>query len=384
MVGARIFVALSFLLLGVSFLASTGLLIYEFQDLDWPTMVVAHSYLFFFFPVLGLLALCAFYLPSVVFTHLYWNYLPYGKLRFLLGLVVVVAASLGFAWYLQKDPRSIWEASPEALRADKRDAPGGRVAILSVLSDLREKAQARTGLSKFARNCAPDPLLEEPEDMAKKRYCFPAQTLLTGAACCKVQMQFAHALKRLQQNPDTRSLSAQLDELVFLPLKVFFVLIIIAIGALLAVWRDRIDAHYRELLPRLEPSIIIGAFAMLFWPAMDYGYQQTADVLFGRMSAGLPLRLSLVIAPWVLLLLFYFLRRLGEQGELVGRISGVVVAAVAVARLEQLNDWVGRLFGIGADWAVLIVQAALAAAGIIALLWLRRTGTFPQSTVRAS
>ena len=224
--------------------------------------------------------------------------------------------------------------------------------MLSALADLREKAQARTGLSSFARNCAADPLLEEAEDMAKKRVAFPAQTNLAGAACCKVQMQFAQAVKRLQQNPDTRSLSAQLDTLIFLPLKVFFVLIIVAIGALLVVWRDRIDQHYRELLPRLEPSIIIGAFAMLFWPAMDYGYQQTADVLFGRMGAGMPLRLSLVIAPWVLLLLFYFLRRLGERrAELVGRVSSVVVAAVAVLRLEQL-DWVGRLFGIGADMTV--------------------------------
>ena len=70
MVGARIFVALSFLLLGLSFIASTALLVWEFWTLDWQTMIVAHSYLFFFFPVLGILALCAFYIPSVVFTHL--------------------------------------------------------------------------------------------------------------------------------------------------------------------------------------------------------------------------------------------------------------------------------------------------------------------------
>ena len=382
MVGARVFVALSFLLLGVSFVASTALLIFEFRDLDWFTMVVAHSYLFFFFPLFGLLALCAFYLPSVVFTHLYWNHLPYGRLRFLLGLVVVAAASFGFAWYLQKDPRSIWEASPEALMADKREA-GGRAKILDTLGDLRKEAQTRTWLSSFARNCHVDPLLEEPEDMTKKRYCFPAQTYLTGAACCKVQMQFAQAVKRLQQSPDTRSLSATLDVLVFLPLKVFFVLIIVAIGALLAVWRDRIDQHYAELVPRLERGVIIGAFAMLFWPAMDYGYQQTADVLFGRMGA-MPIRLSLVIAPWVLLLLFYFLRRLGERAELVGQISGVVVAGVAVLRLEQLNDWVGKLFGIGADMWVLIVQALLAVAGMVALLVFRRAGKYPQSTVPAA
>ena len=382
MVGARIFVALSFLLLGVSFVASTALLIYEFRDLDWITMLVAHSYLFFFFPVLGVLALFAFYLPSVVFMHLYWNHLSFGKLRILLGLAVVVAASLYFTWYLQKDPRSIWEASPEALMADKREA-GGRATILGTLGDLREKAQTRTWLSSFARNCAADPLLEEPEEMTKKRYCFPAQTQLTGAACCKVQAQFAQAVKRLEQNPDTRSLSATLDALVFLPLKVFFVLIIVAIGALLAVWRSRIDQHYADLVPRLERGVIIGAFAMLFWPAMDYGYQQTADVLFGRMGS-VPIRLSLVIAPWVLLLLFYFLRRLGERAELVGQVSGVVVAGVALLRLEQLNDWVGKLFGIGADVWVLVVQALLAVAGLIALIVFRRAGKYPQSTVPAA
>ena len=97
MVGARIFVALCFVILGASFFASTALLIQEFRGGDWFTMVVAHSHLFFFFPVLGVLALFAFYLPSVVFTHLYWTHLPYGKMRFLLGIAVVAARSYGFA-----------------------------------------------------------------------------------------------------------------------------------------------------------------------------------------------------------------------------------------------------------------------------------------------
>jgi hypothetical protein len=74
----------------------------------------------------------------------------------------------------------------------------------------------------------------------------------------------------------------------------------------------------------------------------------------------------------VLLLLFYFLTRLGKEGEMIGQISGVVVAAVAVLRYEQLNDWIGRLFGVGADRWILIAQAALAVAGLIALPWFRR------------
>ena len=372
MAGARAFVAISFLVLGASFMASTGLLIYEFRGIDWLALLVAHSYLFFFFPVLGVLALFAFYLPSVVFTDLYWNHLPWGKMRFLIGIVVVMGLAYGFARSLDKPPRSIWEAAPSALTAD-RGGPAGRQPILDVLSDAREKAQMRLGLSNFARPCRPDPLMEPPEEMAKKRYCFPAKAFLTGQECCRVQEQLAAAVQRLQENPATRSMSATYDALVFLPLKTFFILIVVAIGIVLTVNRDRIDQHYGHLIPQLERGVIIGAFAMLFWPAMDYGYQQTANALFGRADTGLQLRLSLVIAPWVLLLLFYFLRRLGKQGEMVGQISGVVVAAVAVLRYEQLNDLVGRLFGIGADVWMLIGLGVLAVVCLVALFAIKRS-----------
>ena len=249
------------------------------------------------------------------------------------------------------------------------------------MADVREKSQSRVGLSSFARPCSPDPLLEMPDEMTKERYCFPAKARLNGTACCAVQAKFTEALGRLQANPATRSLSAQIDGWLFLPLKVFFVLIVVAIGLLLAVWRDRIDTHYREFVPQLERGVIIGAFAMLFWPAMDYGYQQTANVLFGRVDAGPQIRLSLVIAPWALLLLFYFLRRLGKQGEMIGQISGVIVAAVAVLRYEQLNDWVGRLFGSGMDEKMMIAQAVLAVLGLIALFAFRNFGPKPRAAV---
>jgi hypothetical protein len=116
---------------------------------------------------------------------------------------------------------------------------------------------------------------------------------------------------------------------------------------------------------------------------MDYGYQQTANVLFGRMEPGLQLRLSLVIAPWVLLLLFYFLRRLGKQGEMIGQISGVVVAAVAVLRYEQLNDWVGRLFGIGADPWILAGLAVFAVVGLVGLFSLKGADKYIQPAAPA-
>ena len=385
---ARVVVAVVYLILGLSFVASTGLLIQEFQGTDWRPMIIAHSHLFFFFPVFGILALAAFYLPSVVFTDLYWRQLPYGKLRFLAGLVVLGVVSYGVAKFLDKPPRAIWEVSPRALAADKGDPAGcgggagatacRRAPILATLSSLRAAGQARVGLSKFARSCVTDPMLETPEELEKERYCFPAGVRLKSAACCEVQKTFADEVARLQADPARRSRSSVYDT-VFMPLKIFFVLLVIGIGLLLSAWRDKIDLLYRESIPAVERGVIIGAFAMLFWPAMDYGYQQTANVLFGRWE-GLQLRLSLVIAPWALLLLFYFLRRLGKQGEMIGQIAGVVTAAVAVLRYEDLNDWAVRLLGVGSQEWMMGGLLAVALAGFVALLWPWRSHFTTQPT----
>lgn len=374
MKGARAFVTIAFLVLGASFIASTGLLLLEFQDTDWFTILVAHSHLFFFFPVLGVLALFAFYLPSVVFTHFYWTRVPYGRIRFLFGFAVLAVASLLVTQWLNAPPRGLYEISPGALIADKGDPAAGRAPILLSLQDLRAEARKRVGLSKFARNCETDKLLELPDEMSRLRYCFPARALLKGAECCAVQRRAMDAVTGLHETRP--SISATYDA-IFLPMKVFFVLVIVAIAVLLAFWRSRIDEHYSELIPRLERGVIIGAFAMLFWPAMDYGYQQTTNVLFGRYGEGPQLRLSLVLAPWALLLLFYFLRRLGKQGEMIGQISGVIVAAVAVLRYEQLNDMVGRIFGIGAEPYFLVSLIAAALIALLVLLWLRYRGRGP-------
>jgi hypothetical protein len=374
MTGARVFVAVAYVILGASFLASTGLLIREFHELDWHAMVLAHSHLFLFFPLFGVLCLIAFYVPSVVFTHLYWNHLPYGRLRFSIGLVVVALLSVWVTKYLDAKPRAIWEVTPAALGADRGEPPGcssgtcQRAPVLTALGKLREIGQSRLGLSKFARACATDKLVEPHEDMDKVRYCFAADAYLKGQACCDAQQRLADNVTRLQENPATQSLSARYDLLVFLPMKTFFILVIIAIGLLLAVWHRRIHLHYREMVPRIERGIIIGALAMLLWLIMDYGYQQTTNVLFGRWGPGPQLRLSLVVAPWVLLLLFYFLTRLGKQGEMIGQISGVIVAAVAILRYEDLNDWAARLVGVGTGPIGVIALFAIALFLFFALL----------------
>ena len=225
------------------------------------------------------------------------------------------------------------------------------------------------GLSKFARNCQPDALLEIPDEMQKERYCFAAKGKLVGAQCCEAQTRLADTVARMQADFGQRSLSGALDSILFLPLKIFFVLIVVAIAICLAIWRDLMDTHYLDLVPAVERGVIIGALAMLFWPLMDYGYQQTSNALYGRWGAGPQFRLSLVIVPWALLLLFYFLRRLRKNLEIVGQLAGVTASAIAVLRYEEINDWSVRLFGAGADNWTLGVLFGIAALGFVHLWW---------------
>jgi hypothetical protein len=377
MVGARVFVALAFWLLGASFLASTGILMHEFWDAEWRSLLVAHSHLFFFFPVFGLLALAAFYRPAVVFTHLYWTHLRHGKLRYGLGLLAVAGLTAVVTHWLDAKPRALYEVSAGVLARDHGEPAGcaaqpaacRRGPLLDTLVSLTDAAQRRVGLSKFARNCQPDALLEIPDEMQKERYCFPAKGKLTGGQCCEAQTRFADTVSRLQADPAQRSLSGALDAAVFLPLKIFFVLIVVAIAICLAIWRDLMDTHYLELVPTVERGVIIGAFAMLFWPLMDYGYQQTSNALYGRWGAGPQFRLSLVIVPWALILLFYFLRRLRKNLEIVGQLAGVAASAIAILRYEEINDWSVRLFGAGADNATVGVLIGVAVLGFIQLWW---------------
>jgi hypothetical protein len=375
--GATVFVALAFVLLGASFLASTGLLIFEFRDAEWRALLIAHSHLFFFFPVFGLLALAAFYRPAVVFTDLYWTHLRHGKLRYGVGLLIVAGFTLAVTYWLDAKPRGLYEVSANALVADRGEPAGcagqratcRRAPMLDTLVSVTEAAQRRVGLSKFARNCQPDALLEVPDEMQKERYCFPAKGKLAGSQCCEVQTRFADTVARLQADRGQRSLSGALDQMLFLPLKIFFVLIVVAIAICLAIWRDVMDAHYRDLVPVVEKGVIIGAFAMLFWPLMDYGYQQTSNALYGRWGPGPQFRLSLIIVPWALLLLFYFLRRLRKNLEIVGQLAGVLASAIAVLRYEEINDWSVRLFGAGADNATVAILLGVAVLAFIQL-WL--------------
>ena len=127
--------------------------------------------------------------------------------------------------------------------------------------------------------------------------------------------------------------------------------------------------HYEPIAPVIERSLLIGAVAMLPWPFMDYAYVQAIQTLSGRMSAAPQLRLSLIIAPWALLLLVFFLGRMSRKIERLGQLAGAVVSLIALLRYEQLNDVALLTLGIAAPFWIIAALPLLSVVCLMALRW---------------
>ena len=118
--GARLFVAFVFTILGLSFIATTVALFNEFQEFQWLSFATIYSHLFLFFPTFGIIALIAFYIPAVAFVDLYWHHIPFGKIRFIFGFLVVSAASYYIGDQISRgEIPAIWQLKPEVLKADQ-------------------------------------------------------------------------------------------------------------------------------------------------------------------------------------------------------------------------------------------------------------------------
>lgn len=379
---AHMFVAVIFVILGLSFLLSTGTLLYEFANDDWKSLLFAHSHLFFFFPVFGILALVAFYIPAVAFTDFYWRHArSFGGLRYSVVFLILVAISVWQALGLAaEDRRGVWEISPAALAQDNaappeivrdcRTSDGGpclRQPVMTTLERVRTEGNKRSTLTAFARSCRPDPFIERPASDLEQRYCFPADAKMDADTCCRVQRAFARHVAVMALDDGGRSLISRVEEIVS-GFKVFFILILLVMGVLLIVRQNQIVATYDDRIDDIERGVIIGAVAMIFWLLMDYAYQQTADVLFGREFLGVPVRRSIVIAPWAVLLIVYFVRRVDGRLFSLAQLSTIIASAVAVLNYEQITSVSVRVLGAGAAESVFGFLCLIAFIGLVAVL----------------
>jgi hypothetical protein len=356
------------------------LLYLEFRDHQWGVLALTHSHLFLFFPTFGILALYAFHLPSAVFTHLYWYTVPRGRLRFFHGfawaiLLAVVASSVLLGEYTT--PRHVWEIAPQTLVRDRGetvkcgDAQCRRIPVLDAIGELRKSSITSVPLSKLGRHCTAGALIEPPEEFGKERFCVPAGKKLNGQQCCDVQASMNQYVLTRFAEKTPRSNLARIEMLLQM-LKAFFIVVLMVIAILLLFWRVRIQRIYPDLARRIDWQVMVGSFALLLWPIMDYAFQDAANALYGRFDDGVQLRLSLIVGPWLAIILYYFLQRFHRRVEVLGQILGVAGGLLAVFARDELRDLATKMTGVGMPSWMFPVYALALIAGIAALLIPRR------------
>lgn len=391
--GVRTFIGCVFTAVGLSFLATTAVLIWEFWHADWLTLASFYSHLFLFFPTFGIVALLAFYTPACVFTDMYLRYIPYGVHRFSIGLIVVIGVSiLGANAMTGANERSIFEIEPNLLRSDRGDPDGcsangtcARLPVMEAVQNVRRVSQGRIGLSDLARNCKPDTLKDPVTAFSPaKRYCFVSTPLphdismltdaqrVSDAVCCAAQQAFTAAVGDLHAQPGGRSLTAKVHTSL-LPFKIFFALVLFIISIMLAVRRVRMEKYYSQYMTGIERGVLIGAVAMVVYPVMSHAFLQSAALLYfgggptGGYRAVAPF-FSFMLGAWGLLLLFFFYGRQNERMQNLARMGGMIGSAVAVVKYEQIIDVFVRGFGSGADVLNIVMLCVAAFAAVLLII----------------
>lgn len=381
--GARAFVAFNFVVLGLSFIATTGVLFFEFGlegKTDWTAIATFYSHLFIFFPTFGILALIALYFPACVLVDMYTTYVPKGILRFGIGYVLVLLVSVLVASKIAGPGgmRSIFEVKPEVLRADRgnpedcvKDSQGClRAPVLKSLSSVRQQSTLRAGMSQFVRECAPDPLMEPHPNLSRKIYCFVTLTKVDAKSCCTAQTRFGEDLNALYEPAEARSLTGNVHRYLLL-FKVFFLFVVLAIAGLLVYRHGLLNQYYPHYMRKIQRGVLVGAGAMLVWPLMNLAFLQSSALLYGTGFPSIYRDASPVILViymlWALLLVFFFFKSFDGDKDMenMGRISGIVGSAVFALNYQTIIDYAVRFAGAGATELTL---GGLFLVGVIALV----------------
>lgn len=417
--GSRLFVFGVFFILGASFWATTGLLYWEFSE-DWRQpqfegsvwfdLMTHHSHMFLFFPLFGTVALFAFFLPAAVFVDMYWrrarkpeNEIPLAKLRFSVGfaLALVLSGVIGYALSLG-DETALWQIKSEQLRngdgtlaacAERNpDATCRRVTIPTALANVRRVSQDRAQLTDLRRQCGRDPLIERTSGPQPKRFCFVTarysrepvalqSKLLDDPACCQAMERFETDARNIYlASPDNRSLLDQVHQYT-LGLKIFFLLVLLIISALLAYRRKRIVSQYGAFAHRIDRGVLIGTAAMLFLPFMNHAYLLSTELIYGANDVlgngdgvsfyRVPYMLSIAFGVWGFFIMLFFIRREDKEAERAAKIMGTIASGVFVLKYDAIIDYAVRFAGPGAGNQSVASLIVLAAGMLLALVLLK-------------
>ncbi|MEO0818433.1 MAG: hypothetical protein AAFX86_14160 [Pseudomonadota bacterium] len=373
--GAKIAVSVLFAALYASFLIETGVLAMEYSETGLAMrLATLDAQNFIFFPIAGLLALIGFWRPTVLLVDAFArNTVKGGRAILVLVIAAIAGATWGFSLLLADGTtRSLYEVSPVAIQADGSDpvagTPATRQPVADVLTSLKIMALGPEGLTPHKARCDREWLQFSPAANEEK-FCVPAGAQLTVADCCKVKTAFrAHVNDLAEANP---SMTAQVHRWV-LPVKVFFLLLLFAVGVLLVRFRKTLAVIHGDRLHDMSFGMALGGLVMLCWPMLNAAYLETTTLLTGDGSAGAyavmaPL-IALAFGIWALLLIFFHLRSYPSQLEYAARLGGFAAAAIGVLRYEEITGFLISNLGIGGGIVAIVVFAVAVLALIAAVV----------------
>jgi hypothetical protein len=371
----RVAVTIVFAILYLAFLAETGVLVQEFGASGLALRLASlDSQNFIFFPLAGLLALVAFWQPAVLLVDAMWRgQLKYG--RIVLGgslLAALIGAWLISGAFDSSAARSVFEISPKALTADNgapatEDAPP-LAPVTEVLARMRILSGVDDGLGEYQAQCDRE-WLQYSVAAEVEMLCFPAGERLSVRDCCTAKAAFRQHLNMLAAEAPSRT--ATVHDWV-MPVKVFFLLLLLGIGILLVQYRKGLERLHGMTPSGISFGLALGGAVMLIWPLLNAAYLQTMALLTASGSASAytvvaPL-VALGFGVWTLLLVFFHLRSYPSQIEYAAKIGGFIAAAVGVFRYEEITNYLARTLGVGGGLVAIIVFAVAVAALVISVI----------------
>ncbi|MEO0983097.1 MAG: hypothetical protein AAFX03_10645 [Pseudomonadota bacterium] len=370
----RLLVGGLFIFFYIAFCLETGALFAEFQAEElWYKLAFIYSHNFIFFPIAGLLALIAFFRPATLVCDALLN----GRIRG--GRAILAIGALGAAslsWLLadafaKSNARSLFEIAPAAILADAGDATSTtapRAPVHKTLMKLRVQAATEEGLSAHQIRCESDWLLYAPV-AERVNYCFVADRELSTGDCCRAKTAFRENLNAMQA--ESPSQLAAVHRIV-LPIKIFFMLLLLGLGVLLVRFRKRLTELYGGAIDEISFPLAAGGAAMLIWPLLNGAYLQTFSVLTGDGAANsyrvtAPL-FSLGFGTWAMLLIFFHLRSYPSQMEYAAKFGGLIIAGFGVIQYQGIIDYLSQTLGAGGGVVAFAVYLVLIVTLIAAVL----------------
>lgn len=370
--GSRAYVAATFAVMAAAFIAETAVMIWEFgpSGLALPLLGL-EAQNFLFFPLGGIMALFAFFRPTVIAVDGYWKGViegRAGRFRLILGglATYVLAGFIAFS-FASAEVRSIFEVKPEVVMADAgvpancQDDECARVSITRALAELRLQAKTEDGINDFIDNCDQDRVTFR-EAGKEVKYCFVAGRELSVEACCQVREDFKEAVNALYDDPENRSVTGQVHR-VTLYFKILFLLTLLGIGIMLATRRTDIIRSYASETKRFALAVPLGAGVMMLWPFLNQAHANAAAILNGSAAGSTYLLIapliSLIFGIWVVSLLFYYLRASRQREEHTLQVISLAAAGVGVVQFDEIVDWVNTILGIGVEISAIMIFALI-------------------------